>query len=223
MENIEKIIFNSYEKNIAKYGDFNLVVPICISDRKIDYRILLAILLRSSSDKSKKGCRYIEYSRIHKKQICKECEISMKTLDRKLKYLIEKNILIAKNASGGLTYYINYSDDTMRYISIPHRILKALYDDIERNAIKVYLFLAIKSKDLVSKKPMSNSYICSNLGYSVKSNNNLSNIGIWTNLLVHKGFIEKEHYKINKTDSNGNNIIVKTDTYYSIIHANEIN
>ena len=223
MEDIEKIIFNSYEKNIAKYGDFNLVVPICISDRKIDYRILLAILLRSSSDKSKKGCRYIEYSRIHKKQICKECEISMQTLDRKLKYLIEKNILIAKNASGGLTYYINYSDDTMRYISIPHRILKALYDDIERNAIKVYLFLAIKSKDLVSKKPMSNSYICSNLGYSVKSNNNLSNIGIWTNLLVHKGFIEKKHYKINKTDLNGNNIIVKTDTYYSIIHANEIN
>lgn len=212
---MENLIYNSYEEDIEIYGDFELPVPTYELNKKIDFSVIVALLLRSNSNTKTDNHRYIDYSRINKKAICEECKISRQTLERRLKYLEEKNILETKNTSRGLAYIINYSLDGKYYVVIHHRILKNLLKYTNRDAIKVYILLKIQCDVFGNKRPMSNSVLCTLLGYSPNSKNNLENIGNWTSVLANNGFIEKIQNRIYK-EENGKKVIDRVDTYYKV-------
>ena len=157
-------IFNTYEGDMAIYGDFEVPVPTWDMTKKIDFSVVVALILRSNTNIKTDKHRYIDYSKINKNQICEECKISRQTLDRRLKYLEEKQILIAVNTSRGLTYKINYALDGKYYVVIHHRLLKNLLKYTNKDAIKVYLLLKIQCDILNNNKPMTNAYLCNLLG-----------------------------------------------------------
>lgn len=212
---MEDLIYNSYEEDLAVYGDFELPVPTYEINQKIDFSVIVALLLRSNSNNKTDSHRYIDYSKINKKAICEECKISVTTLDRRLKYLEEKKILETKNTNRGLVYIINYSLDGKYYVVIHHRILKNLLKYTNKDAIKVYILLKIQCDILENRKPMTNAFLCSQLGYSPNSKKNLENIGSWTNTLANNGFIEKIQDRIYK-EENGKRVIDRVDTYYKV-------
>lgn len=212
---MEEIIFNSYEEDIEVYGDFKLPVPTYEIDKKIDFSIIVALLLRSNSNNKTDTYRYIDYSRLNKKSICEECKISRQTLERRIKYLQEKNIITTQNSKRGLVYIINYSLDGKYYVTIHHALLKNLLKYTNKDAIKVYIFLKMHCDSIGNKNPIPNAYICDRLGYSTKSNNNLEKIGSWTNTLANNGFIEKIQHRIYK-EVDGKKVIDKVDTYYKV-------
>ncbi|EGT2203408.1 hypothetical protein DFW37_17855 [Clostridioides difficile] len=141
---MEELIYNSYEKDLAVYGDFELPVPTYELDKKIDFSVIVALLLRSNSNTKTENNRYIDFSRIDKKAICEECNICMRTLKAKLKYLEEKNILATKNTSRGLIYIINYSKDRKYYVTINHKILRKLLLYTNKDVIRVYIVLKVQ-------------------------------------------------------------------------------
>lgn len=212
---MEEMLFNSYDEDVAVYGDFELPVPTYEINQKIDFSVIVALLLRSNSNNKTDNHRYIDYSKINKKAICEECKISISTLDRRLKYLEEKKILTTKNTSRGLAYIINYSKDGKYFVIIHHRILKNLLKYTNKDAIKVYILLKMQCDNMGNKRPMSNAYLCSQLGYSPNSKKNLENIGSWTNTLANNGFIEKIQNRIYK-EENGKKVIDRVDTYYKV-------
>lgn len=212
---MEELIYNSYDEDLAVYGDFELPVPTYEINQKIDFSVIVALLLRSNVNKNTDAHRYIDYSKINKKAICEECKISRQTLERRLKYLEEKNILQTKNTNRGLAYIINYSLDGKYYVTIHHRILKNLLKYTNKDAIKVYILLKVQCDLLQNTRPMTNAFLCTQLGYSPSSKNNLENIGSWTNTLANNGFIEKIQNRIYK-EENGKRVIDRVDTYYKV-------
>lgn len=213
---MEEILYNSYEEDVEVYGDFELPVPTYELNQKIDFSVIIALLLRSNSNTKESNHRYIDYSKINKKAICDECKISRQTLDRRLKYLEEKEILTTKSTSKGLVYIINYSKDGKYYVVIHHRILSNLLKYTNKDAMKVYILLKIQCDMLNNKKPMTNAYLCSLLGYPTNNNRNIDNMGKWTNTLANNGFIEKIQHRIYDMNEQGKKVIIRTDTYYKI-------
>ena len=57
---MEEIIYNTYEEDLEVYGDFNLPVPTYEMDKKIDFSVIIALLLRSNSNTKTDNHRYIE-------------------------------------------------------------------------------------------------------------------------------------------------------------------
>lgn len=216
------MMYNNYEDDVANYGDFELPVPTYDMSKKIDFRVIIALLLRSNANTKTDDYRYIPFSRINKKAICEECNICMRTLKSKLKYLEEKRILTTKNTNRGLIYKINYSLDGKYYVTIPHKILRKLLLSKNKDIIKVYILLKVQCDILNNTKPMSNAYLCSLLGYSVKNNRNIDNMGKWTNTLEELGLIDKNKYRIYHENENGKRVILKTDTYYTIKKLHKI-
>lgn len=216
MEDLENLVYNTYEGDVAVYGDFEMPVPTYEMDKKIDFSVIIAILLRSNSNTKTDNHRYIDYSRLNKKAICEECKISLRTLERRLKYLEEKNIITTENTKRGLVYIINYSLDGKYYVTIQHRILKNLLKYTNKDAMKVYILLKIQCDLLKNTRPMSNAYLCSLLGYPTNNERNLTNMGSWTNTLANNGFIEKIQNRVYHTNEDGKQVILRTDTYYKI-------
>ena len=217
-EEIMSEIYDTYENTLEKYGDFEVPVPTyeMYKYRDIDFSVIVSLLLRSKINKKEDNYRYVVYSNIDKDKICKECKISRLTLQRRLKYFEEKNILKYKNTDKGLIYIINYSLNDKYYVTVHHRILKNLLKYTNREAIKIYILLKVQCDILNNSKSMSNSYICSLLGYSTKCHRNLHKIGSITNLLAKYGFIEKVQKRIYGTNENGKSNIKYVDTYYKI-------
>ena len=216
MEELESLIYNTYEDDVAIYGDFEMPVPTYEMNKKIDFSVIVALLLRSNSNNKTENHRYIDYSKLNKKAICEECKISRQTLERRLSYLEEKNILTTKSTKRGLVYIINYSLDGKYYVTIHHRILKNLLKYTNKDAMKVYVLLKIHCDLLKNKKPMSNAYLCSLLGYPTNNNRNIDNMGKWTNTLANNGFIEKIQHRIYGKNEDGRPVILRTDTYYKV-------
>lgn len=171
------MIYNTYEEDIKVYGDFELPVPTYDMSKKMDFRILISLLLRSNSNNKTDNYRYIDFSRIDKKAICEECNICMRTLKSKLKYLEEKRILTTKNTNRGLMYKIHYSLNGKYYVTIPHKVLKKLLSQGDKNVIRVYILLKIQCDIFQNTRPMSNAYLCKLLNYSVDNNRNIDNMG----------------------------------------------
>lgn len=207
-------ILDTYENTMKKYGDFEIPVPTYYMGRDMDFSILVSLLLRSKL-KKQGSYRYINYSYIDKDAICNECKISKKTLYRKLKYLEEINILTPKNTENGLIYIINYCKDGKHYVTIHHRILMRLIRDTNKYAIKLYILLKMQC-DIFNNNPMSNAYLCKQLGYSTSSKRNLEKVGSMANLLVKHGFIEKTQNRIHCKDKDGKMVKVRVDTYYRL-------
>lgn len=210
------MIYNTYEDDIKIYGDFDIPIPTYDMSKKIDFSVIVALLLRSNSNNKTDSHRYIDFSRINKKAICDECNICMRTLKTKLKYLEEKNILATKNTSRGLIYIINYSKNGKYYVTINHRILRKLLLNTNKNVIRVYLLLKIQCDILNNKRPMSNAYLCSLLGRPTNNNRNIDDMGKWTNTLVELDLIEKKQYRVYHENHAGKRVVLRTDTYYTI-------
>ena len=213
---MEDLIYNSYEEDIEIYGDFELPVPTYEINKKIDFSVIVALLLRSNLNTNTENHRYIDYSRINKKAICEECKISRQTLENRLKYLEKKEIITTKNTKRGLVYIINYSKDGKYYVAIHHRILKNLLKYTNKDAMKVYILLKIQCDLLKNTQPMTNAYLCSLLGYPTNNNRNIDNMGKWTNTLANNGFIEKIQNRVYAKNEDGKNVVLRTDTYYKI-------
>lgn len=217
MDNLENIIFNSYERDMEVYDkDFELPVPTYEMNTKIDFSVIVALLLRSNANTKTENHRYVDYSKLNKKAICEECEISAKTLERRLKYLEEKNILTTKSTNRGLVYIINYSLDGKYYVTIHHRILKNLLKYTNKDAMKVYILLKVQCDILKNKRPMTNAYLCSLLGYPTNNQRNIDNMGKWTNTLANNGFIEKVQNRVYGKNADGKNVIIGVDTFYRV-------
>ncbi len=202
------------ENTVKKCEDFEIPVPTYEMGKGMDFSILISLLLRSKLDRQK-NYRYINYSYIDKEEICKECKISKGTLSRKLKYLEEKNILIPKNAENGLIYIINYSRDEKHYVNIHHIILRGLITNTNKYAIKLYILLKMQC-DIFNNNPISNEYLCKQLGYSISSHRSLNNISSWSKLLVEHGFINKVSNRIYSKNEYGKKVITRVDTYYRL-------
>ncbi|GAA0093039.1 hypothetical protein UT300009_30690 [Paraclostridium bifermentans] len=213
---MEEMIYNTYEGEIESYGEFELPIPTYEFDRKIDFSVIVAMLLRSNGNPKEEDYRYVDYNKLNKNAICKECKISRATLDRRLKYLEEKNIITLEKTSKGYIYIIRYSKDGRYYVTIQHRLLKNMLKYTNKDAMKVYILLKIQIELLGNKRPMTNAFIASQLGYSTSSQKNLDNIGSWTNTLANNGFIEKTHHRIYTTNEQGKTIIERVDTYYKL-------
>lgn len=213
---MEEMIYNTYEGDIESYGEFELPIPTYEFDRKIDFSVIVAMLLRSNGNPKEEDYRYVDYNKLNKNAICKECKISRATLDRRLKYLEEKNIITLEKTSKGYIYIIRYSKDGRYYVTIQHRLLKNMLKYTNKDAMKVYILLKIQIELLGNKRPMTNAFIASQLGYSTSSQKNLDNIGSWTNTLANNGFIEKTHHRIYTTNEQGKTIIERVDTYYKL-------
>lgn len=216
MEDFENLVYNTYEGDVAIYGDFEMPVPTYEMNKKIDFSVIVAFLLRSNSNTKTDNHRYIDYSRLNKKAICEECKISRQTLERRLEYLEEKNIITTQTTKRGLVYIINYSLDGKYYVTIHHRILKNLLKYTNKDAMKVYVLLKIQCDLLKNKKPMSNAYLCSLLGYPTNNNRNIDNMGKWTNTLANNGFIEKIQNRVYGKNEDGKPVVLRTDTYYKV-------
>lgn len=212
---LKKEILDTYENTVEKYGDFKIPIPTYEMGKEMDFSILVSLLLRSKLEKEEGNYRYINYSYIDKDEICKECKISKATLSRKLKYLERTKILIPKNTENGLIYIINYSRDGKYYVTINHRILRKLITNTNKYAIKLYILLKMQC-DIFNNNPMSNAYLCKQLGYSTSSQKNLDNVGSWAKLLVEYGFIEKVQNRIYGINKDGKRVIIRTDTYYRL-------
>ena len=210
-----KEIRDTYENTVEKYGDFELPVPTYNMGKDMDFSILISLLLRSKLEKEEGSYRYINYSYIDKDGICEECKISKATLSRKLKYLEDKNILTPKNTENGLIYIINYSRDGRHYVTIHHRILSKLIRNTNKYAIKLYILLKMQC-DIFNNNPMSNAYLCKQLGYATSSQRNLDKVGSMANLLVEHGFIDKVKNRIYDKNKDGKSVIIRTDTYYRL-------
>ncbi len=210
------MIYNTYEDDIKVYGDFDIPIPTYDMSKKIDFSVIVALLLRSNSNNKTDSHRYIDFSRIDKNAICKECNICMRTLKTKLKYLEEKNILATQNTSRGLIYIINYSKNGKYYVTINHKILRKLLLHTNKNVIRVYLLLKIQCDILYNKRPMSNAYLCSLLGYPTNNNRNIDDMGKWTNTLVELDLIEKNQHRVYHENHVGKRVVLRTDTYYTI-------
>lgn len=215
MIDLDDIIYNTYENTVSIYGDFEMPVPTYAMDKKVDFRVLLALLLRSNKAKES-NIRYVEYSRLNKKQICEECGIDISTLHKKLKILEELRIIIPKNTNEGLTYFINCSKEGKYFVGIQHKILNYLYKHFDKNIIRVYIVLKIQCDVLKNRGSMNREYLCSILGYSKNSANNRGNIGKWTNILYEHGLIDKVKKPIYQKNEDGKISIMRVDTYYSI-------
>ena len=213
---LEPVAFNTYEGDVAIYGDFALPVPTYEFDKKIDFSVILSILLVSNGNPKEDDYRYINYNRLNKDAICKECGISRKTLERRLQYLDEKNIITLEKTSKGYVYIIRCSKDGKYFVSVQHKLLKDMLKCINKEAIRVYMLLKVQLDRLKNERPMTNAFIASQLGYSVNSKNNLDKIGSWTNMLVDNGFIKKRQYRVYKESSFGKAIIGRVDTYYQL-------
>ena len=216
MEYLENLVYNTYEGDVAVYGDFEMPVPTYEMNKMIDFSVIVAFLLRSNSNTKTDNHRYIDYSRLNKKAICEECKISRQTLERRLEYLEEKNIITTQTTKRGLVYIINYSLDGKYYVTIHHRILKNLLKYTNKDAMKVYVLLKIQCDLLKNKKPMSNAYLCSLLGYPTNNNRNIDNMGKWTNTLANNGFIEKIQNRVYGKNEDGRPVVLRTDTYYKV-------
>lgn len=216
MEDLENLVYNTYEGDVAIYGDFEMPVPTYEMDKKIDFSVIVAILLRSNSNTKTDNHRYIDYSRLNRKAICEECKISLRTLERRLEYLKEKNIITTQNTKRGLVYIINYSLDGKYYVTIQHRILKNLLKCTNKDVLKVYILLKIQCDILGNRKPMTNAYLCSLLGYPTNNHRNLTNMGTWTSTLANLGFIEKIQNKVCGENEEGRTVVIRTDTYYKV-------
>lgn len=210
------MIYNTYEDDIKVYGDFEIPVPTYDMSKEVDFKVIIALLLRSNSNTKTENYRYIDFSRIDKKAICEECNICMRTLKSKLKSLEEKNILATKNTSRGLIYIINYSKDGKYYVTISHKILRKLLLSTNKYVIRVYILLKIQCDILKNSRPMTNAYLCRLLGYQINNNRNIDNMGKWTNTLVELGLIDKMQYRIYHENHEGKRVVLKTDTYYTI-------
>ena len=213
---LETMEYNTYENNLNVYGDFELPVPTYIFNKKIDFKIIVAMILRSNANIDKDTYRYLDASKFNKDEVCRECNISRKVLNNKIKYLKEIGIISTKNSNRGLVYIINYSKCSRYYVTIPHKFLKTLYDTLDSDTLKVYIILLVQCKYLNNKRPMSNAYICSQLGYSINATNNLGKIGQCTSKLHDLGFIKKRKELIYKQNKDGKSIIQSTNTYYTI-------
>lgn len=213
-QEFKKEILDTYENTVGKCEDFEIPVPTYEMGKGMDFSILISLLLRSRLDKQK-NYRYINYSYIDKEEVCKECKISKGTLYRKLKYLEGKNILIPNSAENGLIYIINYSRDEKHYVNIHHRILRSLITNTNKYAIKLYILLKMQC-DIFNNNPVSNAYLCKQLGYSTSCQRNLDNISSWSKLLVEHGFIEKVSNRIYGKNEYGKTAIKRVDTYYSL-------
>lgn len=213
---MEETIFNTYDEDMAIYGDFELPVPTYELNRKMDFSVIVALLLRSNVNTKTENHRYIDYSKINKKAICEECKISMSTLERRIEYLKEKKIITTKNTNRGLVYVINYSLDGKYYVTIHHRLLRNLLKYTNKDAMKVYILLKIQCDVLKNTQPMTNAYLCDLLGYPANNHRNLTNMGSWTNTLANNGFIEKIQNRVYGENEEGKNVILRTDTYYKI-------
>ena len=58
---MENLIYNSYEEDIEAYGDFEMPVPTYEMNKKIDFSVIVALLLRSNSNTKTDNHRYIDY------------------------------------------------------------------------------------------------------------------------------------------------------------------
>lgn len=213
---LETMEYNTYENNLNVYGDFELPVPTYIFDKKIDFKIIVAMILRSNVNIDRDAYRYLDASKFNKDEVCRECNISRKVLNNKIKYLKEIGIISTINSDRGLVYIINYSKCNRYYVTIPHKFLKTLYDNLDSDSLKIYIILLVQCKYLNNKNPMSNAYICSQMGYSINSSNNLAKIGRCTSKLHDFGFINKRKELIYKMSKNGKFIIQSTNIYYTI-------
>lgn len=213
---MEDRMYNTYENTVAPYGDFEMPIPTYEFDKKIDFSVIVAILLCSNGNPKEDNYRYINYNRLNKNAICKECGISRKTLDRRLKYLQEKNIITLEKTSKGFVYIIRHSKDNRYFVSVQHRLLKNMLKYTNKDAMKVYILLKIQIGLLGNRRPMTNAFIASQMGLDPRSGRVLSNISSWTNTLANNGFIEKEHYRIYDTNEVGAAIIKRVDTTYKL-------
>lgn len=213
---MEDLIYNSYEEDMMIYGDFELPIPTYELNKKIDFSVIVALILRSNSNVKTDSHRYIDYSKLNKKAICEECKISLRTLERRLEYLKEKKIITAQSTKRGLVYKINYSLDGKYYVTIHHRILKNLLRCTNKDVLKVYILLKVQCDILNNTRPMTNAFLCSQLGYPTNNNRNIDNMGKWTSTLANLGFIEKIRSRVYNVNEEGKTVIVRTDTYYKV-------
>lgn len=213
---MEDRIYNTYENTVAIYGDFEMPIPTYEFDRKIDFSVIVAILLCSNGNPREEDFRYINYNKLNKDAICRDCGISRKTLDRRLKYLQEKNIITLEHTSKGYVYIIRHSKDDRYFVRVQHRLLKNLLRYTNKDAMKVYILLKIQIELLKNKRPMTNAFIASQLGLDPRSGRVLSNIGSWTNALANNGFIEKKHHRFYGVNDQGKSIIEKVETVYEL-------
>ena len=213
---MENRMYDTYENTVAQYGDFEIPIPTYEVDNKIDFSVIVAILLRSNVKTKEDNYRYINYNRLNKDAICKECDISRTTLDRRLKCLQEENIITLEQTSKGYVYIIRHSKDNRYFVSVQHRLLKNILKYTNKDAMKVYILLKIQIELLGNKRPMTNAYIASQMGLDPSSEIVLSNVSSWTNALANNGFIEKEHHIVYEKIEEGKIIIERVDTTYEL-------
>lgn len=214
---MEDTIYNTYEKDVSSYVDFEMPIPTYIFNSKIDFSVIISILLVSNSNPKDETYRYINYNKLNKQAICNECGISRKTLERKLKYLEEQNIINLKNTSKGYVYIINYSKEGRYFVRVQYSMLKAMLSHVSKDAIKVYLALKVQIDRINNRSAMTNAFLACQIGYSPNSKKTLQKIGAWGDELAAKGFIKKKHFRVFKENENGKTIIEKTNTYYTLV------
>lgn len=208
--------YNTYETTIKNYGSFELPIPTYVINKKIDFRLLFALLLRSNNN-TEDNYRYIDCVNLNINDLCKELSICRKTFWNKIKYLESVNIITLKNATRGLVMRINYSKNGKYYITLQHEIMHHLLCNLDNNTIKVYIVLKIYCDILNNKRSLTLAELCSQLGYTTNNNRNLNNMSIWTNKLEEENLIEKTRVRIYKKNKLGKQVIDRVDTYYKII------
>ena len=208
--------YNTYETTIGNYGSFELPVPTYVIDKKIDFRLLFALLLRSNNN-LEDDYRYIDYESLNVNAICKELNICKKTFRNKVKYLEDVNIITYKNTSRGLVMRINYNKDGKYYVTLQHEIMHHLLRNFNSNNIKIYIVLKIYCDMLKNKRSITAAELCSQLGYATNSKNNLNNMYKWTNKLEEDNLIEKTRSRIYWINETGKKVVERVDTYYQII------
>ena len=208
-------IYNTYSNTIAEYGDFELPVPTFVIDKKIDFKLLIALLLRSNNN-IQDDYRYLDYCKLNIKELCMELDISSKTLKSRMKYLEDKGILKYVNSSRGLILRINYNKEGKYYVKVSHATLKCLLESLSNDSIKVYFLLKIYYEIFKNNKPVTLAYLCNQLGYATNNKRNLDNMSRWSNELVEHDLVEKNKFRIYKQNSNGKKVIERVDTYYKI-------
>lgn len=200
----------------------------CLKDKKYcakEYAGLMTISNRGIYE----GHRFLYKNKFNTAELAKDLGISRTQLERNIKKLeqLNCNILSIENTrEHGVVYKLEYgtlnenTGNTYKYVTIYQPMLKELACSFNSNAIKIYCLLSYMCNE-TEFKPLTEDWICEQIGLNGNSERNQSNIRTLIKTLEKCKFIETRKQNIFRWDDKRKREVPQITKFYRLCTLDE--
>lgn len=173
-------------------ADKKIPMPITsetLGNKEFDMKFWGALVLLYSNH-IKDGEMIINKKDIDKKKLGYVIGKSVRTIDRKVKWLKENKIIEVVKDEEGVFYRIRNLNDMTKYEWVEEQRINELIHSGNKNVIKIYLLLHLKLRDGL-RRTIILKEISTGIGWSCNSHANAGECSKEIDLLVNLGFIKR--------------------------------